>query len=140
LKYTHAINRNFTIIEGPFTYQAPQNSNFVATVNNYQCYLNFTPNIVGYYAAALTVEDFIVVPINITSTNYLSQVPIQFIFDVYNSSDPCVTGPIYIGDLVPDICIYMSINNTYTTHVRFKVQCANAIRLIVPLALIQLVY
>ncbi|CAF1199626.1 unnamed protein product [Rotaria sordida] len=95
-------------------------------VDNYECYLNFTPNTVGYYAAALTVEDFVILPINISSTSYLSQVPIQFVFHVYESPDPCVTGPIYIGDLVPDICIYLSVGEIRTTRVRFKVQCTNA--------------
>ncbi|CAF1067523.1 unnamed protein product [Adineta steineri] len=95
-------------------------------IDNYGCYLNFTPQIIGYYAAAITAEDFIVLPSNISSTAYLSQVPIQFVFDVYNSTDPCVTGPIYIGDLVPDICIYMGVGDTYITRVRFQVQCTNA--------------
>jgi hypothetical protein len=75
------------------------------TIDNYGCYLNFTPQVIGFYAAAVTAEDFIILPINISSTAYLSQVPIQFIFHVYNSTYPCVTGPIYIGDLVPGICI-----------------------------------
>ncbi|CAF1138993.1 unnamed protein product [Adineta steineri] len=95
-------------------------------IDNYGCYLNFTPQLIGYYAAAVTVEDFILLSINISSTAYLSQVPIQFVFHVYNSTNPCVTGPIYIGDLVPDICIYMLVGSTYTTRVRFKVQCQNA--------------
>ncbi len=95
-------------------------------VDNYNCYLNYTPNIDGYYAAALTVEDFIIKPISIAATNYLSQVPIQFVFHVYSDPDPCYIGPIYIGDLVPDICIFMSVSDTYTTRVRFQVQCANA--------------
>ncbi|CAF1062457.1 unnamed protein product [Adineta steineri] len=95
-------------------------------IDNYGCYLNFTPQTIGYYAAALTVEDFILLPINISSTAYLSQVPIQFVFHVYNSTNPCVTGPIYIGDLVSDMCIYMPVGSTYTTRVRFKVQCTNA--------------
>ncbi|CAF3474831.1 unnamed protein product [Rotaria sp. Silwood1] len=95
-------------------------------VDNYGCYLNFTPNITGYYAAALTVEDFMILPTNISSTSYLSQIPIQFVFHVYSSSYPCATGPIYIGDLVPDICIYLSIGVTYTTRIRFKVQWTNA--------------
>ncbi|CAF0979134.1 unnamed protein product [Rotaria sordida] len=95
-------------------------------IDNYGCYLNFTPNTTGYYAAALTIEDFVILPINISSTSYLSQVPIQFVFHVYDSSYPCVTGPIYIGDLVPDICIYLSVGATYTTRVRFEVQCTNA--------------
>jgi hypothetical protein len=112
--------------QGPTQCGGLNNSVPGATVNNYACYLNFTPHIVGYYAAALTVEDFMIVPVNISSTNYLSQVPIQFIFNVYNSSNPCVTGPIYVGDLVPDVCIYMSIGATYTTRVRFQVQCVNA--------------
>ncbi|CAF3444710.1 unnamed protein product [Rotaria sp. Silwood1] len=97
-----------------------------AIVDNYGCYLNFTPNIVGYYAAALTVEDFVILPINISSNDYLSQVPIQFVFHVYDSPDPCFTGPIYIGDLVPDICIYLPIGTTQTTRVRFQVQCTSA--------------
>ncbi|UJR37024.1 hypothetical protein I4U23_029731 [Adineta vaga] len=97
-----------------------------ALVDNYACYLNFTPQISGFYAAAVTVEDFVILPINISSTDYLSQVPIQFVFHVYDSPHPCVTGPIYIGDLVPDICIYISIGVTYTTRVRFKVQCENS--------------
>ncbi|CAF1653297.1 unnamed protein product [Adineta ricciae] len=95
-------------------------------IDNYACYLNFTPQIAGFYAAAVTVEDFIVTPVNISSTEYLSQVPIQFVFHVYDSSQPCVTGPVYIGDLVPDMCIYISIGVTQITRVRFKVQCANA--------------
>ncbi|CAF1603918.1 unnamed protein product [Rotaria magnacalcarata] len=95
-------------------------------IDNFGCYLNFTPNGVGFYAAALTVEDFIVLPTNISSADYLSQVPIQFVFDVYDSPDPCYTGPIYIGDLEPDICIYLPVGVTVTTRVRFQVQCTNA--------------
>jgi hypothetical protein len=64
-----------------------------------------------------------ILPTNTSSTNYLSQVPIQFVFDVYDSPDSCVTGPIYVGDLVPYICIYIAAGATYTTRVRFKVQC-----------------
>ncbi|UJR19129.1 hypothetical protein I4U23_022259 [Adineta vaga] len=94
-------------------------------VDNYGCYLNFTPTAVGFYAAALTVEDFITLPASISSSAYLSQVPIQFVFHVYSSSYSCDTGPVYIGDLVPDICIYVSVGVKYTTSVRFKVQCAN---------------
>lgn len=95
-------------------------------VDNFNCYLNFTPQIAGFYAAALTVEDFLHQPTSIYSTDYLSQVPIQFVFHVYESPDPCVTGPIYIGDLVPDICLYMDVGDNLTTRVRFKIQCPNA--------------
>ena len=95
-------------------------------VDNYGCYVNFTPSTAGFYAVAVTTEDFVTLPTNLSSSEYLSQVPIQFIFHVYDSPDPCFTGPIYIGDLVPDICIYMPIGATYTTRVRFQVQCTNA--------------
>ena len=95
-------------------------------VDNYRCYVNFTAQIAGFYAVAVTVEDFVVLPVNVSASDYLSQVPIQFIFHVYDSPNPCVTGPIYIGDLVSDICIYMAVGSTYTTRVRFQVQCPNA--------------
>jgi hypothetical protein len=95
-------------------------------IDNYECYLNFTPQTVGYYAVAITAEDFMILPTNVSASNYLSQVPIQFLFNVYSSSQPCVTGPVFIGDLAPDTCIYMSVGDTYTTRVRFEVQCANS--------------
>ena len=112
--------------QGPLQCGGLSNSVPGGTVDNYACYLYFTPNITGYYAAALTVEDFVILPTNIAATDYLSQVPIQFIFHVYDSSYPCFTGPIYVGDLVPDICLYISVGSTSTTRVRFRVQCPNA--------------
>ncbi len=111
--------------DGPLQCGGLSNSVPGGTVDSYGCYLYFTPTAVGYYAAALTVEDFVILPTDTLSTDYLSQVPIQFIFHVYDSPYPCVSGPTYVGDLEPDICIYMAVGATYTTRVRFKVQCAN---------------
>jgi hypothetical protein len=95
-----------------------------ATLNETSCYLTFTPQISGYYAVALTVEDFETTTSPLSS--YLSQVPIQFIFRVYDSPNPCWLGPVYVGDLVADMCIYMTANTTFTTRIRLQVQCPNA--------------
>ena len=97
-----------------------------ALIDNYGCYVNFTPSTVGFYAVPITAEDFAVLPVNVSASNYLSQVPIQFIFNVYSSSNVCVRGPIYIGDIIADTCIYMSVGSNYTARIRFRVQCANA--------------
>jgi hypothetical protein len=94
-------------------------------IDNYGCYLNFTPKKVGYYAVAITAEDFLVLPTNVSATNYLSQVPIQFVLRVYNSTNPCARGPVYIGDLPADTCIYMSPGVTETVRIRLQVQCNN---------------
>ena len=40
--------------------------------------------------------------------------------------NPCVRGPLYIGDIAADTCIYMEVGANFTTRVRFRVQCANA--------------
>jgi hypothetical protein len=95
-----------------------------ATLNQTACYLTFTPQIAGYYAVALTVEDFLT-PTSPLST-YLSQVPIQFVFHAYNSTNPCWLGPAYLGDLPADMCIYIEPNTTFTTRIRLQVQCPNA--------------
>ena len=96
-----------------------------ALIDHYGCYLNFTPKIVGYYAVAITVQDYLVLPTNVSAVNYLSQVPIQFVFRVYNSTNPCARGPLYIGDLPADTCVYMSPGTTETVRIRFQVQCNN---------------
>ena len=45
-----------------------------------------------------------------------------------NDFDPyvCVSGSMYVGDLVPDICIYIAVGATSTTRIRFRVQCPTA--------------
>lgn len=95
-----------------------------AKLNETDCYLIFTPTISGYYAVALTVVDFETT--TSPSNTYLSQVPIQFIFRVYDATNPCWIGPIYVGDLSADMCIYLKENTTYTTRIRLQVQCNNA--------------
>lgn len=95
-----------------------------ARLNETDCYLIFTPQISGYYAVALTVVDFETTAS--PSSAYLSQVPIQFVFRVYDSPDSCWLGPVYVGDLPTDMCIYIKVNTTYTTRIRLQVQCTNA--------------
>ncbi|UJR14448.1 hypothetical protein I4U23_001445 [Adineta vaga] len=92
-----------------------------ATLNETSCYLTFTPNISGYYAVALTIVDY-ETPTSPPSS-YLSQVPIQFVFRVYDSPNPCWTGPLYVGDLLADKCIYLTANTTFKTRIRLQVQC-----------------
>ena len=92
-------------------------------VNETSCYLTFTPLISGYYAVALTVQDYERESSPISE--YLSQVPIQFVFRVYDSPNPCWSGPIYVGDLEVDSCIYVEANVTFSTRIRLQVQCNN---------------
>ena len=95
-----------------------------ATLDQDTCYLTFTPQISGYYAVALTVEDFETVTTPLSA--YMSQVPIQFVFRVYDSSNPCWSGPIFVGDLKADTCIYLPAGTNFTTRIRLQVQCINA--------------
>jgi hypothetical protein len=43
------------------------------TIDYYECYLNFIPQVIGFYDGAVTAEDFIILSINISSTAYLSR-------------------------------------------------------------------
>ncbi|CAF1194039.1 unnamed protein product [Adineta ricciae] len=95
-----------------------------ATLNATSCYLTFTPSISGYYAVALTVVDYETPTSPLSS--YLSQVPIQLVFRVYDSPNPCWTGPVYMGDLSSDQCIYLTAGTTYKARIRLQVQCPNA--------------
>jgi hypothetical protein len=71
-----------------------------------------------------TIEDF-ETPTSPLSA-YLSQVPIQFVFHVYNSTNPCWIGSAYVEDFSADMCIYIAVNAIFTTRIRLQVQCPNA--------------
>ncbi|CAF1541961.1 unnamed protein product, partial [Rotaria magnacalcarata] len=64
-------------------------------LNETSCVLRFRPVTIGYYALAFTVLDFE----NDTSTSPLSRVPIQLIFNVWDSNITCSLPPLYIGDV-----------------------------------------
>jgi hypothetical protein len=91
-------------------------------LNETGCVLHFIPATVGFYAMALTVLDFE----NDTSTSPLSRVPIQFIFNVWNSNATCTLPPIYIGDAPADQCIFVEPGQVLTMLIRIRVQCPNA--------------
>ena len=91
-------------------------------LNETSCVLHITPDIVGYYALAVTVLDYE----NTTSTTALSRVPIQFILRVWSTTTTCSTPPVYIGDAPDDECIFVEPDQTLTILVRIRVQCANA--------------
>ncbi len=81
----------------------------------------YTKNRRILYAAALTVEDFMIFLINISASNYLSQILIQFIFHVYESSHSCVKGPIkvqYANATVDSKRVYE--RSTTETYIQFK--------------------
>ncbi|CAF1070106.1 unnamed protein product [Adineta ricciae] len=91
-------------------------------LNETSCVLRFTPATVGFYAMAFTVLDYE----NDTSIDPLSRVPVQFIFNVWDSNITCSTPPIYIGDAPADQCIFVEPGQIITMIIRIRVQCANA--------------
>ena len=91
-------------------------------LNETSCVLRFQPVTNGFYAMALTILDFE----NDTSTTPLSRVPIQFIFNVWSSTDPCTLPPIYIGDVPAEQCIFVEPGQLLMMFIRIRVQCPNA--------------
>ncbi|XP_033103598.1 integrin beta-like protein A [Anneissia japonica] len=65
---------------------------------------------VGWYAVALMIEDFA----SPLSTSPLSQIPLQFLVDVYNNAMPCSSAPYFIDPTPKDgACIAVPENETY---------------------------
>ncbi|CAF3860887.1 unnamed protein product [Rotaria sp. Silwood2] len=91
-------------------------------LNETSCILHFVPATIGFYAVAFTVLDFE----NGTSTTPLSRVPIQFIFNVWDSNVTCSLKPTYIGDASADECIFVEPGQNITVLIRIKIQCPNA--------------
>ncbi|CAF1091125.1 unnamed protein product [Brachionus calyciflorus] len=81
-----------------------------AIIDSDKCTLTFKPASIGYFAAALQIEDF---SDQISSTLPLSSVPIQFLFYVENK--PCNVSDIYFNELTleEDSCIGLDFNQTY---------------------------
>ena len=78
------------------------------------CVLTWTPSTTGWYAAAFQVEDFL----STSSTTPLSSVPLQFLFFVFTSNQPCTGGTrpsLVAGETPPDgSCIPVPFGTTYT--------------------------
>ncbi|UJR16028.1 hypothetical protein I4U23_002942 [Adineta vaga] len=91
-------------------------------LNETSCVLRFTPATVGFYAVAFTVLDYE----NDTSTVPLSRVPIQFVFNVWNTNITCSSPPLYIGDAPADQCIFVEPGEVMTLVIRIRIQCPNA--------------
>ncbi|XP_033118170.1 uncharacterized protein LOC117117811 [Anneissia japonica] len=65
---------------------------------------------VGWYAVALMIEDFA----SPLSTSPLSQIPLQFLVEVYNNAMPCSSAPYFIDPTPKDgACIAVPENETY---------------------------
>ncbi len=76
-----------------------------------QCSLTYNGGgSVGLYAVALQIEDFI----DSTSTTPLSSVPLQFLVELFSSSQPCNgTKPTLVGETPPDdSCIPVPFGTT----------------------------
>ncbi|CAM4753112.1 unnamed protein product [Rotaria magnacalcarata] len=91
-------------------------------LNETSCVLRFRPVTIGYYALAFTVLDFE----NDTSTSPLSRVPIQLIFNVWDSNITCSLPPLYIGDVPANQCIFLVPGQVITMVLRIQIQCPNA--------------
>ena len=91
-------------------------------LNQTSCVLRFTPATVGFYAMAFMVLDFE----DDTSTTPLSRVPIQFLFNVWDSPVNCSLSPVYLGDAPADQCIFIEPGQTITVLIRIKIRCPNA--------------
>ena len=65
----------------------------------------------GWYAVALQIEDFMTA----TDTTPLSSVPVQFLVQVFESSNStCTVTPIFVGSTRRDgSCIGIPINTTF---------------------------
>ncbi|CAF5209159.1 unnamed protein product, partial [Rotaria magnacalcarata] len=63
---------------------------------------------------------------NDTSTSPLSRVPIQLIFNVWDSNITCSLPPLYIGDVPANQCIFLVPGQVITMVLRIQIQCPNA--------------
>ena len=70
---------------------------------------------VGLYAVALQIEDFI----STSSNTALSSVPLQFLVEVFSSTQSCFgTRPTLVGETIPDeACIAVPFGTTFQTSV-----------------------
>ena len=75
-----------------------------------QCNIQYTANeTTGLYAVALQIEDFA----STADTLPLSSIPLQFIIEVYNSTEPCASNQPEIVDSTR--CVQVS--STYREHI-----------------------
>ena len=76
------------------------------------CELTFSPTSTGWYAAALSIEDFLRSDPNGAR---LSIVPLQFLIRVYSSTVACAANPKLIDPSPPDgSCAPVPVGHTYT--------------------------
>ena len=77
-----------------------------------QCSLQYdATGSVGWYAVALQIEDFA----STTDTIPLSSIPVQFLVNVFTSSQPCSAQPVFVGSTVASgacIAVLSTYNDT----------------------------
>jgi hypothetical protein len=61
-----------------------------------------------------------------TSTTQLSRVPIQFLFNIWDSNNSCSLPPLYLGDAPANQCIYVQPGQVLTMRIVIRIQCLNA--------------
>lgn len=76
------------------------------------CEIKFYAQTVGWHAVALIIEDF---PSTAANSDALSRVPLQFLVNVFSSSQSCAVKPVFVGYTPADkACIGVPFNTTWT--------------------------
>eukprot|EP00117_Sycon_ciliatum_P020972 scpid50419/ scgid4353/ Mucin-4; Ascites sialoglycoprotein; Pancreatic adenocarcinoma mucin; Testis mucin; Tracheobronchial mucin; Mucin-4 alpha chain; Ascites sialoglycoprotein 1; Mucin-4 beta chain; Ascites sialoglycoprotein 2 len=90
-----------------------------ASLLNNPCVLQLPGNLsVGYHVVALTLEDF--PPAN-PNAQAFSQVPLQFLIDIFNSSVPCNVHPTFVSPTPEhNTCFAIKKNESYNTLLRVQ--------------------
>ena len=87
-----------------------------ATIDSSTCTITYLANQgTGYKAVALTIEDFM--PSNPSTP--LSQVNLQFLVNVFSSSEPCFASPYFVSPptIQQGVCVAVEAGDTFTTQI-----------------------
>lgn len=86
-----------------------------ATLNTTTCTLSYLPRQqLGYYAAAIQIEDFV----SATSTTPLSSIPLQFLIHIYSGSD-CNDVPTFLSP-DDDACFAVDVGEQFSVTLKAR--------------------
>ncbi|XP_053388610.1 uncharacterized protein LOC128551720 isoform X2 [Mercenaria mercenaria] len=94
-----------------------------AYLNNTACTLTYDASYsTGWYAVAIQVEDYA----NVNASQPLSSIPVQFLVQVYQSSDSCSVKPEIIDPSPIDgACIVVPVNETFESTITAQIRGSN---------------
>ncbi|KAJ8025225.1 Hyalin [Holothuria leucospilota] len=85
-----------------------------ATLDEATCILEWTPAKTGLFGVAIQIEDFV----NAFSTVPLSSIPLQFLFEVFESDGSCADAPVFDPAVLSgESCIAVPSGQTFTTRI-----------------------